>query len=234
MDIHWHPQLSSTNDEAHAQAKLGAPHGTLIGADFQSAGRGRTGKRWSCEPGDGLMCSIILRPEWELRYWGWIALTAGLALAELLERDCLTPQLKYPNDVLVNGKKIAGILTEATSDYVIVGIGMNLNMQTVPEVTSSIPPTSFYLETDCQMDASAYARTIQRSLVDLLASPSPLLLRREIERRLAWLHHSVTLQDRGTTRQGQLMGLGTDGQLLLESDQQEVELYDVLEMRPVG
>ncbi len=233
MAFHWYKELVSTNDEAKQLAKEGAPHGTMVGTDFQTAGRGRSGKSWQCQAGEGLMCSVILRPEWDTRYWGWIALSTGLVLAELLERDCLRPKIKYPNDILVNGKKIAGILSEANSDYVVVGIGMNLNMASVPRVESAIQPTSFYLETDCKLEAQSYAATVQRGLMDVLASPTPLLIRREIEKRLAWYGEEVSLINRTEKVEGIISGLGEYGQLLLEVQGKEEEVFDAHEIRAV-
>ena len=234
MDLHWHHETTSTNDEAKALAEQGASHGTLVGADFQTAGRGRTGKSWLSNPGDGLMCSIIVRPTWEKAHWGWIALTAGLALAELLERDCLHPAIKWPNDILVNGRKIAGILTEAAGDYAIIGIGMNLNMATLPTVDSSIQPTSFFLETDCTLDARSYAETIQTLLSYYTALPSPSALQSKIEKRLAWYHSTISLRSGDQYHTGTIAGLGTLGQLLLNTPSGTTEIYDAHEIRPLS
>ena len=233
MDFHWHAELASTNDEAKELGRNDAPHGTLVGADFQSSGRGRSGKSWACAPGEGLMCSVVLRPQWEKRYWGWIALCAGLVIAELLERDQLSPKIKYPNDILVNGKKIAGILTEASDAYVVVGVGLNLNMSSLPSVDSVIQPTSYFLETNRRQDARAFAEKFQRSLVGLLDSASPLILRREVERRLVWAGQRVSLRNRNERQVGVISGLGDYGQLLLEQAENEIEVFDAHEIRPV-
>ena len=233
METHWHTELASTNDEAKRIVPLGAPHGSLVGADYQTAGRGRSGKVWECAPGDGLMCSVILKPTWEKQYWGWVALVTGLVMAELLERDCLHPTIKWPNDILVNGKKICGILTEASGDHVIVGIGMNLNMSSLPEVESSLKPTSFFLETDCRLDARSYAMTVRYALVQALAAESPLLFREQIVRRLAWLNQRVSLQTRTESLTGELVGLAQAGQLILDIDGQSQEVYDAHDIRVV-
>lgn len=234
MKIHWHKSLASTNDEAKKLAAGGAEHGTLVGADFQEKGRGRGGHRWDCAPGEGLLCSLILHPRWEKEYWGWVALTAGLALAELLERDCLQPRIKYPNDVLVNEKKIAGILTEADESYVVVGIGMNLNMSRPPEVESSaVLPTSFFLETDCKLDARSYAESVQGTLLGLLSAESPLLLRSAITRKLAWLGEHVSTGKEEALQTGEIIGLGDHGQLLLKSGSECAEIYNAEHLRKV-
>jgi len=233
MEFHWHQEVTSTNDEAKKLAVAGAEHGTLVGADYQIKGRGRTGKSWECAVGEGLMCSIIVRPKWSKPYWGWVALMTGLVISDLLERDCLYPRIKYPNDILVNGKKIAGILTEASSGYVVVGIGMNLNMKYLPVVDSAIQPTSFLLETDCELDARSYAETVQRSLATLVSCDSPLLFRGEIERRVAWKGERVMLKTKTATMEGVIRGIGEYGQLLLEGESGELEVFDAYEIRPM-
>ena len=234
MDIYWHKELASTNDEAKKIAQSGALHGTLVGADFQTSGRGRSGKKWECAPGEGLMCSVVLRPKWESRYWGWIALATGLVIAELLERDCLCPEIKYPNDILVNGKKIAGVLSESTNDYVIVGLGMNLNMSELPTVDSGVKPTSFFIETDCKLEAPAYAKTMQRGVLDLLESDLPLLFRREIEKRLAWFGEEVELINRKEHIRGVISGIGDYGQLILDTVNGSQDIFDAHEIRLIG
>lgn len=233
MKTIWKESTASTNDDAKLLAHNGAEHGTLLGADFQEKGRGRTGKSWECKAGEGLMCSIILRPSWERPYWGWIALLAGLAVVELLERDCLSPQIKWPNDILVNGKKIAGILTEASADAVIVGIGMNLNMATVPKVDSGIQPTSFLIETDCKLDPQSYAESVRRALISLTAVETPLLLRAEVTRRLAWLDERISLEIQKDVLFGEMSGLGEYGQLLLKTDTGFEEIFDAHQIRKI-
>ena len=232
MEVIWHKSIGSTNEEGKALVKEGAKHGTLIGANFQEAGKGRGGNRWQCKPGEGLMCSIILQPKWEKEFWGWIALAAGLALCELLERDCLTPKIKWPNDILVNGKKIAGILTESIDNSVIVGIGMNLNMAMVPVVSSTLQPTSFFLETDCKLNPESYAKSVQTHLTQLVGAESPLLLKPAILKRLAWLGEAVTLQTRSEEMEGEITNLGKHGELILNQMGQDKQVFDAYQLRP--
>ncbi len=125
--MHYHHDLGSTNDEAHRLAAEGAVHGTFILADHQSAGRGRRGAQWSCEPGDGLLFSLILRPLFSKLYWSRIALSTGLGIAEALQDQWgLEALVKWPNDIYIGNKKCAGILAEARDNHVIVGIGVNV------------------------------------------------------------------------------------------------------------
>ena len=111
---------TSTNDRARALAMAGAPHGLLVTAGTQTAGRGRQGRTWSGEPGRSLLCSLLLR-----RYDALLPLRAGLAVADLAGDAA---RVKWPNDVLLDGRKLAGILVEARphDGWAVLGIGVNV------------------------------------------------------------------------------------------------------------
>jgi BirA family biotin operon repressor/biotin-[acetyl-CoA-carboxylase] ligase len=134
-------EIGSTNDRVMAAGRDGAPEGLAVIADRQTAGRGRLGRPWASPPGVGLYTSILLRPRLPAGQAPLLTLVAGLAVAEAIERVTgLAPRLKWPNDLLVNGKKVVGILTETASlesrvNYVAVGIGINVRQeaQDLPE-----------------------------------------------------------------------------------------------------
>ncbi len=113
-------RTGSTNDRARALAAAGAPHGTLVTADAQSAGRGRQGRTWSAPPGHALLLSLVLRGAPAL-----LPLAAAVAVAEACGPDA---QIKWPNDVLIDGRKVAGILVEARPQHgwAVLGIGVNV------------------------------------------------------------------------------------------------------------
>lgn len=125
-------EIGSTNDRIMAAGRDGAPEGLAVIADRQTAGRGRLGRSWASLPGVGLYTSILLRPKLPAGQVPLLTLVAGLAVAEGIENVAgLAPLLKWPNDLLVDGKKVAGILTETASvesrvSYVAVGIGINV------------------------------------------------------------------------------------------------------------
>lgn len=124
--------IASTNDELKRRAMTGAIEGLTIIANQQTAGKGRHGRSWVSPKGKGLYMSVLLRPELSSDEVGWLAIMAGVAVAEMLERQDLgNVQIKWPNDVLVAGKKIAGVLVEprvgdGLIDFAVVGIGLNL------------------------------------------------------------------------------------------------------------
>jgi BirA family biotin operon repressor/biotin-[acetyl-CoA-carboxylase] ligase len=121
--------VGSTNERARALAQRGAPHGTLVSAREQSAGRGRQGRTWTAPPGRALLCSIVLRDPPRL-----LPLAAGVAVAEAVGDSA---RVKWPNDVLLDGRKVAGILVEGRPQeaWAVAGIGLNVAVR-----ESDFPP----------------------------------------------------------------------------------------------
>lgn len=132
----WYPELPSTNDVAALMAAREASEGTVVVADAQTAGRGRRGRSWCSPPGAGLYVSVLLRPV--PRAAALLTLAAGVALAEGIARSTgLRTTLKWPNDVYVDGRKLAGILAEAGTSpagtsYAVLGFGLNVTRASYP------------------------------------------------------------------------------------------------------
>lgn len=130
---HFFPVLDSTNRYAAQLAQAGAEAGTVVVADQQTHGRGRLGRQWSSPPGVSVYCSVVLRPDRPPQEAAQLTLLSGLALARALtDLGIGGVEIKWPNDLLLAGRKVAGILTEARADpqrmqYVIVGMGVNVH-----------------------------------------------------------------------------------------------------------
>jgi BirA family biotin operon repressor/biotin-[acetyl-CoA-carboxylase] ligase len=127
----------------------GEPEGTTAAADLQTHGRGRLGRTWEAPAGQALLFSVLLRPAPPMVLWPELSLVAGGAVAAAISSEAgVTAQLSHPNDVLVKGRKLAGILAEASTGRVILGIGVNVNQATddLPKETPK-PPTSLRIET---------------------------------------------------------------------------------------
>jgi len=141
-DIRVVAETGSTNADLLAEAKSGLPEGAVLVADAQSAGRGRLGRRWVSPPGTSLSFSVLLRPAAvPPASRAWVPLLAGVAVAAALRAEATADAwLKWPNDVLVRGGKVAGILAEQAGDAIVVGIGINVTVARdelpVPEATS--------------------------------------------------------------------------------------------------
>lgn len=134
-------RTASTNADLAAQARRGAPGGLVLVAEEQVAGRGRLDRTWTSPPRSGLTLSVLLRPAVDATRWGWLPLLAGLATAEAVSRLAeVDVALKWPNDLLVGGRKLAGLLAERVGDAVVLGLGLNVTLRAderpVPEATS--------------------------------------------------------------------------------------------------
>lgn len=128
-DVRVLDSVGSTNQLVAAAASEGAPEGLVVAADHQTAGRGRLDRRWDDRPGDGLLVSVLLRPA-GLPAARWHLVTAAVALAARAacgEVAGVEPDVKWPNDLLVGGRKLAGILAEAAGGAVTVGMGINVH-----------------------------------------------------------------------------------------------------------
>lgn len=138
QQLHVHQELASTNSEALRLAQAGAPHGTVIVAEHQSAGRGRRARHWYSPPRANIYCSVVVRgigPVLTLSEWlSWVPLVSALAAAEAVQTTTSVPlSLKWPNDLLFQERKVGGILCESThisadTPIVVIGIGLNVNM----------------------------------------------------------------------------------------------------------
>lgn len=125
-------ECESTNRAAMQWAKDGAPHGSLLLADYQSAGRGRLNRSWVAPAGSSLLFSMVLRPRFGAERWALIGLAAGVAVCRRLREEGIGASLKWPNDVVIDGRKVAGILVESRLGAVVLGVGINVNMSEFP------------------------------------------------------------------------------------------------------
>ncbi|HEX3468095.1 MAG TPA: biotin--[acetyl-CoA-carboxylase] ligase [Candidatus Elarobacter sp.] len=219
---HAHDVVGSTNDEAKALARAGAPHGTVVSARAQSAGRGRIGRSWASPPGN-LYCSVVLRPTVAFARVAELGFVAALAVGDVVEARIArgTVSLKWPNDVLVDGAKVAGILLECeaadgSAPWVVAGIG--LNVATAP---SGLPyPVASLRAQGASIDAPA-------ALDDLLDALRSRLDEWEGDGfarvRVAWLERALRrdgpIRVRSGEREliGRLADLDADGALIVQT-----------------
>lgn len=149
--VYYKEEVDSTNIVAKQFAEQADSHGCLITAEVQNMGKGRRGRKWESPKGSGIWMSLILKPEFEPTQASMITLLAALAVAKgIATLTGLPAKIKWPNDIVVNGKKVCGILTEMNAEldyinYIIVGIGINVNTKEFPEEIQKIA-SSLYLE----------------------------------------------------------------------------------------
>lgn len=163
--IIYYKQLDSTNTEIARLAAEGAAHGTVVVADAQSAGKGRRGRGWESPAGENIYMSILLRPDCLPDRAPMLTLVMAYSVAKVLkELGFLDVQIKWPNDLVLSGKKICGILTEmqlkdTEIDYVVVGVGINVNTSKFPEELKDTA-TSLYLESGIVSDRETLVEAI--------------------------------------------------------------------------
>jgi BirA family biotin operon repressor/biotin-[acetyl-CoA-carboxylase] ligase len=216
------PVCGSTNDEAQRLAVAGAAHGTVVTADAQHAGRGRQGRVWHSPPGENLYLSCILRPALAPAAATAITLAAGLGVADAVQRAGAPAALKWPNDVLVHGRKLAGILTEMSTrgervQHIIVGIGVNLESRSFPpglgDTATSLALLGVPVER--QRFVAELFSDLETWLDRFFAGGVPALAD-------AWLARAYRSRVRATSRgqmvEGSIVGLDADGCLLVADE----------------
>jgi BirA family biotin operon repressor/biotin-[acetyl-CoA-carboxylase] ligase len=216
--------VSSTNDVARELAASGESEGVCVIAREQTAGRGRQGRAWSSPPGEGLYLSLILRPAVSAADSGTITLAAAVAVAETLRVGFHTnADIKWPNDVLVNGRKICGILVEAAIEgdrlqYAVMGIGVNI-AQRVFHQEAGNSATSLLLETGQtflpEQFAQAMLPRIQQWYATALSQPHLLI---ERWKELSSTAHGclVSVESPDGSVEGYTRGLTATGALIIE------------------
>jgi BirA family biotin operon repressor/biotin-[acetyl-CoA-carboxylase] ligase len=223
--VHYQETVDSTNRIARDLARAGAPHGAVIIADSQTAGRGRLGRSWFSPPGANLYLSVVLRPEVPPARAPQLALVAATAVAKTVEVvGGVRPEIKWPNDVLLEGRKVAGILAELDSEadrvtVVIVGIGVNLNVSERDlEVALHCPATAVAAATGASVDRAAFAA---RLLIELEERYCRYVahgfggLREEWESYSCLTGRRVTVAGPEGQQCGRVLGVDADGALRL-------------------
>lgn len=136
--VYFYDELPSTNLQAKLDAEKGAAQGTLLVADMQTAGRGRRGRAWSSPGGTNIYFTLIIKPDFQVEQVSMMTLVMGLAVAEGILKTCgVEACIKWPNDIVINGKKVCGILAEMSVEreyihYVVIGVGINVGLQEFP------------------------------------------------------------------------------------------------------
>lgn len=216
--------VGSTNDETWAVFAAGAPDGTVVVADAQSAGRGRFGRTWHATPGKSLVLSVLLREGCEPPALGLLPLAAGLAVAEALEALGARPSLKWPNDVLLGERKVAGVLCETRRAAVVVGAGVNLG-QTAADFPEEIAATATSLglaggpgfagSPVAREDVAAAFLDALEARWDALRRDGPAELLEAWRGRAVLWGRSVTVRAGDGELRGVALGLDADGALRL-------------------
>lgn len=228
-DVKFFESTGSTNDEALAWAANDAPDMSLVIADEQTAGRGRLGRKWITPKGTALAFSIILNPTAEEKpHLTRLVGLAALAVASTLQKHGLSPQIKWPNDILILGRKAGGILTESVwtgedVDCVVIGIGLNVSKGSIPpaEMLQS-PATSLEDELGHAPNRVEVLNDILTALIELRPRLGMDEFISQWESQLAWRGETVRVDsEKSPTLTGQVIGLESDGSLRLRNEHGE-------------
>jgi BirA family biotin operon repressor/biotin-[acetyl-CoA-carboxylase] ligase len=232
-DIRVFEETTSTNDVVEKLARDGVKEGVVVFAETQTKGRGRLGRKWISPPRKGLWFSILLRPPLHPLAVTQLTIAAATALFRAIQSQTgLSPEIKWPNDLLIRGKKTAGILTELSAEpdqvkYVILGMGISVNL-----VAGDFPPemrrlaTSLRIETGQRQNRAELAVRILQELerdYDRICSGQFEVLADEWEQHCTTIGHRVTIQVGGRRIQGTAESLDTDGALLLRTEHGHLE-----------
>ena len=221
--IHTFETLDSTQAVLGLFAADGAHEGTVVVARHQTAGRGSRGRQWWDAPGESLMFSALLRPPVPIARAPQLSLVSGVAVVDALHTCCdVDARIRWPNDVLIEGKKVCGVLPEAVSQadgrvsYVLLGIGMNVHQREFPPELSDTA-TSLFLETGVMHDhprlLSAMLTALDRRYGEWLSSGFTEL-RVEWRKRAGMLGQRVRIRDGG---EGVAVDVDDTGALLVDA-----------------
>ncbi len=215
-----HAAVGSTNDRAAQWMGEGAPHGAVVTADAQTAGRGRRGRTWVSPPGDNVYASVALRPEAVRSDFGAIGLAVAVGIAEGLPIEV---ELKWPNDLIVGGRKLGGILCESrwmgARPDVVVGFGINVHQREFAEELVAIA-TSLALQgvVVARVDVLATVLGTLEEQLERFVRDGFASVRAAYEARCAMLGRMVVVTAPGGEVRGIAEGLADDGALLLRPD----------------
>ena len=228
--VHFAKETDSTNEWVKKLSREHAPEGTLAVTEFQSAGKGRLGRKWEAPEGSSVMMSILLRPAFEPQYAAMLTLVMGLSVAQAVQDLNISVSIKWPNDVVVSRKKICGILTEMGLENgkireVVIGDGINVNLEEIPEELQD-KATSLYLETGKKYDRNRIIGLVmekfEKNYEKFIQTCDLSLMLDEYNAMLANRNQPVRILDKISPWEGTAAGINEQGELLVRDDTGEI------------
>lgn len=229
--VKFYDSLASTNLQAKLDAENGAKEGTLIIADMQTAGRGRKGRSWSSPAGTNVYFTLILKPDFDVALASMVTLIMGMAVAEGIRNTCdVDAGIKWPNDIVINGKKVCGMLAEMSVEreyihYIVIGTGINVGKQEFPAEIADIA-TSLWAECPEKVSRAELVVQVMKSfeffyesflqsgsLASLIEKYNELLINKDREVRVLDPKGEFRGIARGINETGELLVERTDGKL---------------------
>jgi len=219
------PAVESTMNEISRLAAEGAPEGTAVIADLQTSGRGRAGRVWTTPPGTAMLCSVLLRPRLDVHLLSLLPIDVGLAIAGAIESVApVRCQLKWPNDVLIDGRKIAGVLVQTRAigeqvDHVNLGFGINLDT-----TKDDLPPgaTSLATASGVNVNRSQFEDAVFNHLTEryfAYCASGGEVDREPWSKRAYLIGAQVRVVDGDQAIEGTHLGIDANGALLLRTEE---------------
>ncbi len=224
-NVYCYSSIDSTNQEAKRQALCGAPNGSVFISEQQLGGKGRLGRTWSSPPGTGLWFSVLLRSSLIPLHIPSITLLAGLAVCKAIQNYIHCPaMIKWPNDVVIGSRKVCGILTEMVAEvdrveYVVVGIGINVNNVSFPQ-DLSVKATSLRIESNALVSRVGLLQEILRTFETLLIEyqVDSLLLLTEYKQLCVSLGRKVGFTRNNQKLTATAVDISPEGELIVRCD----------------
>lgn len=225
-EIYYFDSIDSTNTKAKELAEEGHPSGTLVVADRQTAGKGRRGRSWESPTGIGIFMTLMLKPEINPNHASMLTLVAAMATTRAIRRVTGVPaMIKWPNDIVMNGKKVCGILTEMSAQFdyinhIVIGIGINVHNEDFPEEIAQTA-SSIYLESGQHIHRAslieAFLEEFEDVYAEYLKTEDMEGLMKEYDSMLVNRGRQVRVLDPKEPFEGKAMGITKKGELIVDT-----------------
>lgn len=225
-EIYYFDSIDSTNTKAKELAEEGHPSGTLVVADRQTAGKGRRGRSWESPTGIGIFMTLMLKPEINPNNASMLTLVAAMATTRAIRRVTGVPaMIKWPNDIVMNGKKVCGILTEMSAQFdyinhIVIGIGINVHNEDFPEEIAKTA-SSLYLESGQHIHRAslieAFLEEFEDVYAEYLKTEDMEGLQKEYDAMLVNRGRQVCVLDPKEPFEGKAMGITKKGELIVDT-----------------
>lgn len=225
-EIYYFDSIDSTNTKAKELAEEGHPSGTLVVADRQTAGKGRRGRSWESPSGIGIFMTLMLKPEINPNHASMLTLVAAMATTRAIRRVTGVPaMIKWPNDIVMNGKKVCGILTEMSAQFdyinhIVIGIGINVHNEDFPEEIAQTA-SSIYLESGQRIHRAslieAFLEEFEDVYAEYLKTEDMEGLVKEYDAMLVNRGRQVRVLDPKEPFEGKAMGITKKGELIVDT-----------------
>lgn len=225
-EIYYFDSIDSTNTKAKELAEEGHPSGTLVVADRQTAGKGRRGRSWESPTGIGIFMTLMLKPEINPNNASMLTLVAAMATTRAIRRVTGVPaMIKWPNDIVMNGKKVCGILTEMSAQFdyinhIVIGIGINVHNEDFPEEIAKTA-SSLYLERGQHIHRAslieAFLEEFEDVYAEYLKTEDMEGLQKEYDAMLVNRGRQVRVLDPKEPFEGKAMGITKKGELIVDT-----------------